>query len=210
LRVAPQRKLGTSFHFWKAERALDALNGRDLELLEAVDFKEFADTVTVELPCGRKRALAIGTTLALEPELMLRDEISEGLAPVIVQAPGSVIRRLKEKGYTIILVEQNFRFAALFSQAKPAAKEVKASDGVVKIGSGWPTPATIPSTPSSRPRSSASPLRQERQDPRRRPHGARQVFRPSEEAGGVQISLGLLPGRADHPRRSGVHAPREE
>ena len=45
-------------------------------------------------------------------ELLLLDEISEGLAPVIVQTLGRVIRMLKERGYTIIIVEQNFRFAA--------------------------------------------------------------------------------------------------
>ena len=79
VRVGLQRRLGTSFHFWKSERTLDQLNGRAMALLEAVDLAPFADTVTVELPYGRKRALEIATTLALDPELMLLDEPTQGM-----------------------------------------------------------------------------------------------------------------------------------
>src|SRR6266404_8885377 len=71
VRIGLQRKLGTSFHFWTSARTLDKLNARAMELLEAVDLASFADSVTVELPYGRKRALEIATTLALDPELML-------------------------------------------------------------------------------------------------------------------------------------------
>ena len=56
--------------------------------------------------------LAIARILRTGAKLLLLDEISEGLAPVIVQALGRTIRMLKERGYTIIIVEQNFRFAA--------------------------------------------------------------------------------------------------
>jgi branched-chain amino acid transport system ATP-binding protein len=65
VRIALQRKLGTSFHFWRSDKSLDALNGRAMELLAQVGLESFAGMVTVELPYGRKRALEIATTLAL-------------------------------------------------------------------------------------------------------------------------------------------------
>jgi branched-chain amino acid transport system ATP-binding protein len=67
VRIGLQRKLGTSFHFWRSERSAGQLNGEAMELLEAVDLGEFADTVTAEMPYGRKRALEIATTLAWSP-----------------------------------------------------------------------------------------------------------------------------------------------
>jgi len=56
--------------------------------------------------------LAIARILRTGAKLLLLDEISEGLAPVIVQTLGRMVRQLKQRGYTIIMVEQNFRFAA--------------------------------------------------------------------------------------------------
>ena len=79
VRVALQRKLGTSYHFWKAERSLDTLNARAIELLQAVDLDKYAAIPAVELAYGRKRALEIATTLAMEPKLMLLDEPTQGL-----------------------------------------------------------------------------------------------------------------------------------
>ena len=61
---------------------------------------------------GEQQMLAVARVLRTGARLLLLDEISEGLAPVIVQALGRMIRSLKEKGYTIVMVEQNFRFAA--------------------------------------------------------------------------------------------------
>jgi len=61
---------------------------------------------------GEQQMLAMARILRTGAHLLLLDEITEGLAPVIVQALGRVIRQLKERGYTIVLVEQNFRFAA--------------------------------------------------------------------------------------------------
>jgi branched-chain amino acid transport system ATP-binding protein len=61
---------------------------------------------------GEQQMLAVARILRTGAELLLLDEISEGLAPVIVQRLGEVIRELKESGYTIVLVEQNFRFTA--------------------------------------------------------------------------------------------------
>jgi len=69
VRVALQRQLGTSFHFWRSQRSLSVLDARAMELLEAVDLRGYADAVTVELPYGRKRALELATTLALDPRM---------------------------------------------------------------------------------------------------------------------------------------------
>jgi branched-chain amino acid transport system ATP-binding protein len=106
VRLGLQRKLGTSFHFWKSERSLDVLNGRAMELLESVDLGSFASTQTVELPYGRKRALEIATTLALEPELMLLDEPTQGMGHEDI---GRVVELIKKVSVnrTILMVEHN-------------------------------------------------------------------------------------------------------
>ena len=106
VRVALQRKLGNSFFFWQSERVLDALNSRALELLEAVDLAAFADTVTVELPYGGKRALEIATTLAMDPELMLLDEPTAGMGHEDVDRVTQLIRSVA-KGRTVLMVEHN-------------------------------------------------------------------------------------------------------
>ncbi|MCB0120777.1 MAG: ATP-binding cassette domain-containing protein, partial [Caldilineaceae bacterium] len=71
VRVALQRQLGVSYHFWRSDRILGRLDERALELLDTVGLRDLADTVTVELPYGRKRALEIATTLAMDPKMML-------------------------------------------------------------------------------------------------------------------------------------------
>ena len=106
VRVALQRRLGNSFHFWQSERTLDALNDRALELLHAVDLASFADTVTVELPYGRKRALEIATTLAMDPELMLLDEPTAGMAHEDVDRVTRLIESVA-RGRTVLMVEHN-------------------------------------------------------------------------------------------------------
>jgi branched-chain amino acid transport system ATP-binding protein len=106
VRVALQRSLGTSFHFWKSERTLDVLNARAMELLEAVDLASFASLQTVDLPYGRKRALEIATTLALEPEMMLLDEPTQGMGHEDI---GRVVELIKKvsANRTILMVEHN-------------------------------------------------------------------------------------------------------
>ena len=111
VRIGLQRKLGTSFHFWKSEKSLEKLNGRAMELLESVDLAPFANTVTVELPYGRKRALEIATTLALDPELMLLDEPTQGMGHEDVGRVVELIRKVSANR-TILMVEHNLNVVA--------------------------------------------------------------------------------------------------
>jgi branched-chain amino acid transport system ATP-binding protein len=106
VRIALQRKLGTSFHFWRSEKTLNALNDQAMALLEAVDLKAFAPTVTVELPYGRKRALEIATTMAMEPEVMLLDEPTQGMGHEDVGRVTELIRKVSANR-TILMVEHN-------------------------------------------------------------------------------------------------------
>jgi branched-chain amino acid transport system ATP-binding protein len=106
VRVALQRKLGTSFHFWRSERTLDTLNERAMQLLREVDLESYADTLTVELAYGRKRALEIATTLAMEPELMLLDEPTQGMGLEDVDRIRQLIKKVSA-GRTILMVEHN-------------------------------------------------------------------------------------------------------
>ncbi len=106
VRIGLQRELGTSFHFWKSERSLETLHARALELLETVGLREYADTVTVELPYGRKRALEIATTLATEPELMLLDEPTQGMGHEDVERVTQLIKKVAANR-TILMVEHN-------------------------------------------------------------------------------------------------------
>ncbi|HMX16495.1 MAG TPA: ABC transporter ATP-binding protein [Rhodocyclaceae bacterium] len=111
VRIALQRKLGTSFHFWRSERSLDALNGHAREILAQVGLEGFAGTVTVELPYGRKRALEIATTLALEPELMLLDEPTQGMGHEDVDRVMQLIKQVSANR-TILMVEHNMKVVA--------------------------------------------------------------------------------------------------
>ncbi|HEY0820222.1 MAG TPA: ABC transporter ATP-binding protein [Rhizobacter sp.] len=111
VRVALQRKLGTSFHFWKSERSLHTLNERALELLRQVDLESYAEHTTVELSYGRKRALEIATTLAMEPELMLLDEPTQGMGLEDVDRIRSLIKKVSANR-TILMVEHNMSVVA--------------------------------------------------------------------------------------------------
>ena len=106
VRIGLQRKLGTSFHFWRSEKSLSVLNDKAIALLAEVDLREFADKLTVDLPYGRKRALEIATTLAMEPELMLLDEPTQGMGHEDVHRVTELIKKVSA-GRTILMVEHN-------------------------------------------------------------------------------------------------------
>ena len=111
VRIALQQKVGNTFRFWQSERSLDVLNDRALELLDTVGLREFADYVTVELPYGRKRALEIATTLAMEPELMLLDEPTQGMGHEDVDHVTQLIKKVATNR-TILMVEHNMNVVA--------------------------------------------------------------------------------------------------
>ena len=108
VRVALQRRRGRSFDFWRSERVLEGLHGRALELIEAVGLGAFAATTAVELPYGRKRALEIATTLALDPEMMLLDEPTAGMTPGETKEATALIRRIAlDRRLTVLLIEHD-------------------------------------------------------------------------------------------------------
>jgi len=106
VRIALQRRRGRSFDFWRSERVLEGLRARAVELLEAVGLGGFAATPAVELPYGRKRALEIATTLALEPEMMLLDEPTAGMAHEDVDRISALIKQVA-RNRTVLMVEHN-------------------------------------------------------------------------------------------------------
>jgi branched-chain amino acid transport system ATP-binding protein len=111
VRIALQRALGTSFHFWRRQSSLSALDPRALELLERVGLHPFADTLAVELPYGRKRALEIATTLAMDPELMLLDEPTQGMGHEDVDKVTALIKQAAASR-TVLMVEHNMNVVA--------------------------------------------------------------------------------------------------
>ena len=106
VRVALQRKLGTSFHFWRSDKSLQPLDERVMQLLRAVDLEEYAAATTVELSYGRKRALEIATTLAMDPELMLLDEPTQGMGLEDVERIKQLIKKVAADR-TVLMVEHN-------------------------------------------------------------------------------------------------------
>jgi branched-chain amino acid transport system ATP-binding protein len=111
IRVALQRKLGTAFHFWRPESSLDQLNDRADQLADEVGLSEYHGATAGELPYGRKRALEIATTLALEPEMLLLDEPMAGLAHGDIPRIAELIRRVAANR-TVLMVEHNMKVVA--------------------------------------------------------------------------------------------------
>jgi len=111
VRVALQRRLRNSFHFWRSEQVLEQLDARAMELVEAVGLMPFAEVPAVELPYGRKRALEIATTLALDPEMMLLDEPMAGLANEDIKRIADLIRTVA-RDRTVLMVEHNMSVVA--------------------------------------------------------------------------------------------------
>ena len=114
VRVALQRQRGASFDFWRSERVLEGYNERALELLDAVGLNQYADSVAVELPYGRKRALEIATTLALEPEMLLLDEPTAGMGHEDVERISALVKRVAANR-TVLMVEHNLSVVSSLS-----------------------------------------------------------------------------------------------
>src|SRR3954463_3742904 len=106
VRIGLQRSLGTAFHFWKSERTLRQLDDRAMDLLTQVGLTDFADVLTVNLSYGRKRALEIATTLAMDPELMLLDEPTQGMGHEDVDRIRQLIKKVPANR-TVLMVENN-------------------------------------------------------------------------------------------------------
>ncbi len=111
VRVALQRKRGASFDFWRSAAVLDQYNARAYELIADIGLTEFANWTAVELPYGRKRALEIATTLALDPELMLLDEPMAGMAHEDIPRIAELIKRVAADR-TVLMVEHNLSVVA--------------------------------------------------------------------------------------------------
>jgi branched-chain amino acid transport system ATP-binding protein len=106
VRVALQRRLGTAFHFWRSEETLRVLDDQARELLAQVGLEPFAHLAAVELPYGRKRALEIATTIALDPEVILLDEPTQGMGHEDIERVKALIKQVAE-GRTVLMVEHN-------------------------------------------------------------------------------------------------------
>jgi branched-chain amino acid transport system ATP-binding protein len=111
VRIGLQQELGTSLFFWKSEKSLDVLNGRALEALKQVGLDQYADELAVNLPYGRKRALEIAATVAMNPELMLLDEPTQGMGHEDVGMVTDLIKRVSV-GRTVLMVEHNMKVVA--------------------------------------------------------------------------------------------------
>lgn len=111
MRVALMRQHGDGMRFWRSRRTLDRLNDQALALLDAVGLARESDTMAALLPYGRKRALEIAMTLALEPEVMLLDEPMAGLGQEDVARITALIRRVSANR-SILMVEHNLSVVA--------------------------------------------------------------------------------------------------
>ena len=106
VRLALQRERGASFDFWRSDTVLHRFDDRARALLTDVGLEGYEDTQAALLSYGRKRALEIATTLALEPEMLLLDEPTAGMAHEDVDRVVALIRRIRT-GRTILMVEHN-------------------------------------------------------------------------------------------------------
>ncbi|MBX9701777.1 MAG: ABC transporter ATP-binding protein [Acetobacteraceae bacterium] len=111
VRVALQRQRGGSFDFWRSETLLRRYDDRAMALLEDVGIASYAGITAGELPYGRKRALEIATTLAMEPQMMLLDEPTAGMAHEDVDRIVALVKRVAV-GRTVLLVEHNLKVVA--------------------------------------------------------------------------------------------------
>jgi len=114
VRVALQRRRGSSFDFWRSKRVLDAFNAQAMALIADVGLSSFAQAMAVELPYGRKRALEIATTLALDPEMLLLDEPMAGMGHEDIERISALIKSVSATR-TVLMVEHNLSVVANLS-----------------------------------------------------------------------------------------------
>ncbi|TAN09679.1 MAG: ABC transporter ATP-binding protein [Burkholderiaceae bacterium] len=115
VRVALQPTLGTAYNFWRSSSSLNQLNGRCMELLNHVGLADFAGLKAAELPYGRKRALEIATTLAMEPKLLLLDEPTQGMGHEDVSMIVNLIQKVAQNR-TVLMVEHNMAVVSRIAQ----------------------------------------------------------------------------------------------
>ena len=106
VRIALQRKRGLATQFWLESSVLETLNAPAMELLQSVNLAGLAKARAVELPYGRKRALELAVTLALEPKMMLLDEPMAGMGHEDIARVTALIRKAAA-GRTVLMVEHN-------------------------------------------------------------------------------------------------------
>ena len=111
VRIALQRRRGDSFDFWRTQKVLNAYDAEARERIEEVGLTAFIGETAGNLSYGRKRALEIATTLALEPEMLLLDEPMAGMAQDDVTRISALIRRIAARR-TILMVEHNLSVVA--------------------------------------------------------------------------------------------------
>lgn len=114
VRVALQRQRGDSFDFWRSRKVLNRYNEEARRLLDEVGLEDYYDTRAGDMSYGRKRALEIATTLALDPEMLLLDEPMAGMGREDVDRIATLIRRVAEKR-TILMVEHNLSVVSRLS-----------------------------------------------------------------------------------------------
>lgn len=114
VRIALQRRRGDNFDFWRSEKVLAQYNAEALRRIEEVGLEAYAHHTAGELPYGRKRALEIATTLALEPEMLLLDEPMAGMGHEDVDRTAELIRRISANR-TILMVEHNLSVVSSLS-----------------------------------------------------------------------------------------------
>jgi branched-chain amino acid transport system ATP-binding protein len=111
VRIALQRQRGGSFDFWRSRKVLDQFNDRARTLIADVGLAAYAHVTAVELPYGRKRALEIATTLALDPEMLLLDEPTAGMGHEDIARIAALIKRVSADR-TVLMVEHNLSVVA--------------------------------------------------------------------------------------------------
>jgi len=111
VKVALQRKLGVDYHFWQPLSAMRRLDGPAMDLLQQVGLEAAAPLLAGDLPYGRKRTLEIATTLALDPELLLLDEPTQGMGHEDVDRIKDLIKKVSAQR-TVLMVEHNMKVVA--------------------------------------------------------------------------------------------------